>query len=65
VVRQVAYSDGVRLTGDAFVPDVDVVISGSEIETSLGTNCDVEAAGGVVLERAIAKSCIVAPVAKE
>ena len=38
------------------VPDVDVVISGSEIETSLGTNRDVEAAGGVVLKRAIAKS---------
>jgi len=56
LVRQVANSDGVGLTGDAFVPDVDVVISGSEIETSLGTNRDVEAASGVVLKRAIAKS---------
>jgi hypothetical protein len=61
LVRQVAYSDGVALTGDAFVPDVDVVISGSEIETSLGTDRDVEAAGGVVLKRPITKSCIVAP----
>jgi hypothetical protein len=54
-----AYPDGIRLARNAQIPDIDVVASGGQIETRLRTQGDVEAAGGVVLKRAITKSCII------
>jgi hypothetical protein len=54
--RRVAYPDGIRLVSDTFVPDVDVIIPGGQIESSTPAQCDVVAAAGIVKERAIAKS---------
>jgi hypothetical protein len=54
-----AYPDSIRLASNAQIPDIDVIASGGQIETSLRTQGDVEVAGGVVLKRAIAKSCVI------
>ena len=57
--RLIAYADGVRVASNAQVPDIYVKIPGGQIETRLRTQGDIEIAGGVVLKRAIAKSCVI------
>jgi hypothetical protein len=55
----IPYTDGVRVASDAQVPDIDVKITGGQIEPRLRTQSDVEVAAGVVLKRAVTKSGVI------
>ena len=46
-----ANTDGVRLTSDAGVADIDIIIARGEIFTRPRPQSDVVRAGGVVIER--------------
>jgi hypothetical protein len=48
-----ADADGVRFGGDATVADIDVIITCREIRTSEIAQCDVAAAGWVIIQRTI------------
>jgi hypothetical protein len=56
---QIAYADHASVASNAQVADIYVKTFGSQIETRLRTQRDVEVPAGVVFKGAITKSCII------